>query len=191
MGSQGCPLSFGTDEMTTMVSLQASHFESLGEATAFVARMREIIDPMPLFENLNAEEIASLARYLLCFRSPPGKEIIREGEAGDFMLLVLDGTIEVIKQESGLPQRVATVGPGKTVGEMSLIDGEPRFASCVALSALEFAVLDRQNLARLIYEEPRLGVKLMMEWLMLLNQRLRSVGAQLLECNAARRMRIR
>jgi CRP-like cAMP-binding protein len=191
MGGCGCPLSFRETKLTTLTTLNALHLESLGEATTFVARMREIIDPMPLFESLDAAEIADLARYMSCFRAPPGKEIIHEGEAGDFMLLVLEGTIEITKQEGGLPQRLVTVGPGKTVGEMSLIDGEPRFASCIALTMIEFAVLDRQSLARLIHEAPRLGVKLMMELLILLNQRLRSAGAQLMDCMAARRLRIR
>jgi CRP-like cAMP-binding protein len=74
---------------------------------------------------------------------------------------------------------------------MSLIDGEPRFASCVALETVEIAVLDRESLSRILTEVPRIGVKLMMELLMLLNQRLRNVSAQLLTCMEARRSRIR
>jgi hypothetical protein len=54
-----------------------------------------------------------------------------------------------------------------------------------------FAVLDRESLSRILTEEPRVGVKLMMELLMLLNQRLRGVSAQLMECMEARRSRIR
>jgi len=127
-----------------------------------------------------------------CFRAEAGHEIIREGEHGDYMLLVLVGTIEIVKLDvRGLPTRIAVVGPGKTLGEMSLIDGEPRFASCVALSEVQFAVLDRASLSRLIAEEPRTGVKLMMELLMLLNQRLRNVSAQLMDCMESKRTRIR
>ncbi len=127
-----------------------------------------------------------------CYRTPPGTEIIREGENGDFMLLLLDGSVEIVKKDvRGLPQIMGVVGPGKTLGEMSLIDGAPRFASCVAIDAVEVAVLDRESLSRIITEEPRIGVKLMMELLMLLNQRLRSVSAQLLDCMEARRSRIR
>jgi CRP-like cAMP-binding protein len=61
----------------------------------------------------------------------------------------------------------------------------------VALEPVTFAVLDRESLSRILAEEPRLGVKLMMELLMLLNQRLRSVSAQLMDCMEARRSRIR
>ncbi len=171
---------------------QINGLEMLGDAIPFVGRMREIIEAIKLFEDFEEGELEGLAAYMRCFRVPPGSEIIAEGEPGDFMLLILDGGVEIVKKDGrGLPQRIATAGPGKTLGEMSLIDGEPRFASCVSLSQVDFAVLDRDSLSRLIAEQPRIGVKLMMELLMLLNQRLRNVSAQLMECMEARRTRIR
>jgi CRP/FNR family cyclic AMP-dependent transcriptional regulator len=166
--------------------------EYLGDATPFVGRIREIIEVIQLFEDFEADELEGLARYMRCYRAPLGTEIIREGDEGDFMLLLLDGAIEIIKKDvRGLPQIMGSAGPGKTLGEMSLIDGEPRFASCVALDTIEIAVLDRASLSRMLTEEPRIGIKLMMELLMLLNQRLRSVSAQLMDCVEARRSRIR
>lgn len=166
--------------------------EYLGDAVPFVGRIREIIEVIQLFEDFEPDELDGLARYMRCYRAPLGTEIIHEGDSGDFMLLVLSGNVEIVKKDvRGLAQIMATAGPGKTLGEMSLIDGEPRFASCVALDVVEVAVLDRESLSRIIAEEPRIGVKLMMELLMLLNQRLRSVSAQLMDCMEARRSRIR
>ncbi len=166
--------------------------EFLGDALPFVGRIREIIEAIQLFEDFDPDELDGLARYMRCYRAPLGTEIIREGDQGDFLLLVLDGGIEIVKKDvRGLPQIIGSAGPGKTLGEMSLIDGEPRFASCIALGVVELAVLDRDSLSRIITEEPRIGVKLMMELLMLLNQRLRTVSAQLMECMEARRSRIR
>jgi len=166
--------------------------EFLGDAMPFVGRIREIIEVIQLFEDFEPDELEGLARYMRCYRAPLGTEIIHEGDSGDFMLLLLDGTVEIVKKDvRGLAQIMGTAGPGKTLGEMSLIDGEPRFASCVALDTVEVAVLDRESLSRIITEEPRIGVKLMMELLMLLNQRLRSVSAQLMDCMEARRSRIR
>lgn len=176
--------------MTPLDSLPDIEF--LGDGARFVPRLREIIDSIVLFEDFEAAEIERLAAYLRCYRVPAGTEVIHEGESGDFLLLVLDGAVEIVKKDAhGLPKVVATARPGKTLGEMSLIDGEPRFASCVALDPLEFAVLDREHLSLLIAEEPRIGVKLMMQLLMLLNQRLRGVSAQLMDCLEAKRARIR
>ena len=171
---------------------QIANLEALGDAVPFVGRIREIIEVIQLFEDFEPEELGDLARYMRCYRAPAGTEVIREGDEGDFMLLVLDGGLEIVKKDvRGLPQVMGSAGPGKTLGEMSLIDGAPRFASCVAVEAVEFAVLDRESLSRIIAEEPKVGVKLLMELLMLLNQRLRNVSKQLMECVEARRSRIR
>lgn len=167
-------------------------FESLGDAVGHVDRILEIIEHIHLFEDFEREEIDILAHYLRCYRADLGAEIIREAEPGDFMVLVIDGSVEIIKIDPrGLPQRLAVAGPGKTLGEMSLIDGEPRFASCVTLESTVFAVLDREALIRLVSEEPKIGVKILMELLMLLNQRLRSVSSELMKCLENKRLRIR
>ncbi len=153
---------------------------SLGAATPFVERMKEILDHIKLFEDFEDGELETMAGYMSCYLAPSGTEIIREGAIGDFMLLIIEGSVEIVKlDDSGLPTRIGMAGPGKMLGEMSLIDGEPRFASCVALVDTLFAVLDRDNLSRIITNEPRIGVKIMTELLMVLNQRLRNVSSEL------------
>jgi CRP-like cAMP-binding protein len=193
LDQSGCALPGRGYNAATMSSIdKIPDIEYLGDAVPFVGRIREIIEVIQLFEDFDPEELEGLARYMRCYRAPLGSEIIHEGDTGDFMLLLLEGNVEIVKKDvRGLAQIMGTAGPGKTLGEMSLIDGEPRFASCVALDIATVAVLDRESLSRLIAEEPRIGVKLMMELLMLLNQRLRSVSSQLLDCMEARRSRIR
>ncbi|MEW6163519.1 MAG: cyclic nucleotide-binding domain-containing protein [Pseudomonadota bacterium] len=167
-------------------------FESFGDASGFVDHILEIIEHIHLFEDFERAEIDALARYLKTYRAPAGAEIIHEGDPGDFMLLLIEGSVEILKVDPrGLPQRLALAGPGKTLGEMSLIDGEPRFASCVTLEPTLFAVLDRDALIRVVAEEPKIGVKILMELLMLLNQRLRNVSSELMKCMENRRLRIR
>lgn len=166
--------------------------EPLGDATGFVDLILGIIVHIRLFEDFERAEIEMLARYFRCYRAPVGAEIIREGESGDFMLLLLEGEIEILKLDPrGLPQRLAVVGPGKTLGEMSLIDGEPRFASCVTLSPTLLAVLDRAALSHIVAEQPATGIKLLMELLMLLNERLRTVSNELIKSLDNQRLRIR
>lgn len=165
--------------------------ELLGDATGFVDHILSIIEHITLLEDFSHDDIAILSRYMRVCRAGPGLELIREGENGDFMLLVLEGTVEIVKLDPrGLPQRLALAGAGKTLGEMSLIDGEPRFASCVTLEPTLFAVLDRDALVQVIADEPRIGVKILMELLMLLNQRLRSVSGELMKCVENQRLRI-
>jgi CRP-like cAMP-binding protein len=178
--------------MTDQVREPLAACEPLGDATGFVDLILGIIARIRLFEDFERAEIERLAHYLRCYRAPVGSEIIREGEPGDFMLLLLEGEIEILKLDPrGLPQQLAVAGPGKTLGEMSLIDGEPRFASCVTLTPAIFAVLDRAALSRVVAEQPNTGVKLLMELLMLLNQRLRTVSNELIKSLDNQRLRIR
>ena len=96
--------------------------EVLGDALPFVGRIREIIEVIQLFEDFEPDEVEGFARYMRCYRAPSGTEIICEGDEGDFMLLLLDGSVEIVKKDvRGLPQIMGSAGPGKTLGEMSLI----------------------------------------------------------------------
>ena len=77
-------------------------------------------------------------------------------------------------------QLLASVDAGRTLGEMSMIDGAPRFATCIAAGATLIAVLHRESLARIIVEQPLLGAKILMELVLMLSQRLRATSQRLL-----------
>jgi CRP-like cAMP-binding protein len=115
------------------------------------------------------------------YRAEAAMEIIREGDGGDFMLMLVEGKVEVLKRDRwNTPQLLATVDAGRTLGEMSMIDGEARFATCVSAERTLIAVLDRESLARIIVEQPLLGAKILMELVLMLSQRLRATSARLL-----------
>jgi CRP/FNR family transcriptional regulator, cyclic AMP receptor protein len=160
---------------------QLAHLESLGDATQFAPQMHALIPKCPLLENFSQPEVLLLAHFMEVYRAPPGAEIIREGDGGDFMLMLLEGRIEVHKRDRwNTQQLLAAVESGRTLGEMSMIDGEPRFATCVATEPSLIAVLDRESLARIIVEQPLLGAKVLMELVLMLSQRLRATSQRLL-----------
>jgi CRP/FNR family cyclic AMP-dependent transcriptional regulator len=157
-----------------------SHLEPLGEATQFAAQIHSLITSSPLFENFNLAEIRLMSQFMQVYRAEFGVEVIREGEPGDFMMLLLEGGIEVLKRDRwNAPRLIAVLEPGTTVGEMSMIDGEPRFATCVAADRCVLAVLSRESLARIILEQPILGAKILMELVLMLSQRLRQTSQKL------------
>ena len=157
-----------------------THLEYLGDATQFAVQMHRMITYSPLFENFNMAEIRLMSHFMHVYRAAAGQEIIHEGEQGDYMLLTIEGGVEVFKQDRwNTPKLIASVSAGKTLGEMSMIDGEPRFASCIASEPCVFAVLSRENLARIILEQPILGAKILMELVLMLSQRLRQTSLKL------------
>ena len=164
----------------TAEKIRLPHLQSLGEATPFAGQIHALIERSPLFENFNLAEIRLMSHFMQAYRADPGIELVREGDAGDFMMLILEGRIEVFKQDRwNAPRLIAVLDAGQTVGEMSMIDGEPRFASCVAAERATVAVLAREALARVILEQPVLGAKILMELVLMLSKRLRQTSAKL------------
>ena len=160
---------------------QLDHLEHLGDATQFAAKMQALIPKCNLLENFSYGEVQALAHFMHAYRAESGVEIIREGDGGDFMLMLVEGRAEVYKRDRwNTPQLLATVEAGRTLGEMSMIDGDARFATCLAAEPTIIAVLDRESLARIIVEQPLLGAKVLMELVLMLSQRLRSTSERLL-----------
>jgi len=160
---------------------QLAHLEHLGDATKFAPQIHALIPKCSLLENFSSAEVRLLAHFMDVFRAQSGVEVIREGDGGDFMLMVLEGSIEVLRRDRwNTQQLLAEVEAGRTLGEMSMIDGEARFATCVATAPALIAVLDRESLARIIVEQPLLGAKILMELVLMLSQRLRATSQRLM-----------
>lgn len=153
----------------------------LGKATDFLDDILEVLQPLVLFEGFSAKECGELCQYLECFGAPTNATIIREGEIGNFLVIVLTGSIRVAKMlANGESREVALVGPGAFLGEMSLIDGKPRFASCISAAPADLAVLPRENLNALMLDNARLGQKLLLMLLRLMAKRLRDTTERML-----------
>lgn len=161
--------------------IKLPQLEYLGDATAYAARIHGMTLYSPLLENFALPEIRLLAHFMQLYRAAKGAEVIREGDRGDFMMLLVEGRIEVSRQDRwNSPRHIATVEAGGTLGEMSMIDGEPRFATCVAVEQAVVAVLSREALARIILEQPILGAKVLMELALMLSRRLRETSDRLI-----------
>jgi len=161
---------------------QLSHLEYLGDAARFANQIHALIPKSALLENFTPAEVRLLSHFMEMYRAAEGQEVIHEGDGGDFMLIVVEGRFEVRKQDRwNTPQRIAVVEPGRSLGEMSMIDGEPRFATCIALEPTLVAVLGRESLARIIVEQPLIGAKILMELVLMLSQRLRATSSRLME----------
>ena len=158
-----------------------AHLEFLGDATRFSAQLLALIPRCALLENFSPAEVRLLAHFMNVYRAPAGAELLREGDEGNFMLMLIKGQAEVRRRDgSGQARALAVIDAGRTFGEMSMIDGEPRFATCVALGPTLVASLDRDDLARIIVEQPMLGAKLLMELVLTLSQNLRRTSERLL-----------
>jgi CRP-like cAMP-binding protein len=114
-----------------------------------------------------------------CFSAPAGTVLLQEGEEGDHLILLLAGQVIVRKTDiGGTVHSLAMVGPGSILGEMSLIDGERRFASCVTAEPTRFAVMSKSELNEILALHPRLANKFLTMLLQMMVSRLRDMGTR-------------
>jgi len=156
--------------------------ERVGKGSAIADQIYGLVGKSLFFAEFSREDIAVLAGYMDVYRVQPGEVIITEGDGGDYMLLIVEGYVDILKKGVRHEQQhMTTVGPGMTLGEMSMIDGEPRFATCIATEQTMFAVLHRDDMAKIILDHPSLGSKILVKLVSMLSSRLRQTSARLLQ----------
>lgn len=162
--------------------LQGAGLELLGTCTGLSRYTPGWRHGMTLLEDLSPPEMDALGALMPKVRAQAGQILINEGDMGDWMLLLLDGTIDVTKKTgpSGI-SRLAVIKQGAAVGEMSMFDAAPRYASCLAIETVEAGVLTRNTIARLIEDHPAVGAKLLVKLTQMLAQRLRNTSNQLVK----------
>jgi CRP/FNR family cyclic AMP-dependent transcriptional regulator len=90
-------------------------------------------------------------------RMHAGERLFSAGDAGDQMFLVLEGKVNVLVGE----KIVATIGLHGIVGEMALVDLEPRSATAVVSDAGEVALINRDTFLELVREQPSFALYVM------------------------------
>ena len=91
-----------------------------------------------------------------------GATIFREGDRGDSLHVVMEGTVRVsVVSTRGEEATVALLGPGEFVGDLALLDGLPRSANAVATEATNTLVVTRDDFRRWLAERPRASLTLL------------------------------
>ncbi|WP_292452795.1 cyclic nucleotide-binding domain-containing protein [Methylibium sp.] len=125
-------------------------------------------------------EAARLAGHFDFVLVPAAQAVIGQDEAGDYLLVVLEGRLSVDRvQGDGSRVRLAEAHAGDLLGEMSLLDAGSRFSACTTLTPCVLAVLDARRLEALMASEPRLALALLASLARRLSLRLRQVSTRL------------
>jgi len=125
--------------MSRMINL----VDAIPEAPAAVAP--ELLAGFPLFAAFTAADLTLLAAAMQRLDVDAGTLLFSEGDPGGTCFVVLSGLVDVSVSApmTGQPQLIAQLGPGSIFGQMSLVDGEPRAASCSIHRRAALAELDR------------------------------------------------
>lgn len=120
----------------------------------------ELLRKVPFFQGLPEDEFARIARKLKRRTSPSGEMIVRQGASGDSLYLVARGVIRVSRHDGGLHRDLATLMAGDFFGEMALIAGGHRTATCRAVTPCALYELRRADLDDVLSATPAMRAAL-------------------------------
>jgi CPA1 family monovalent cation:H+ antiporter len=121
-------------------------------ASRFLKRDKvDVLARLPLFENVSKRELGQIAAKTVEMDRPAGTILTRAGRDGGLMFVILDGVAEVEKDGTLLGR----LGPGDVIGELSLIDGQPRSADVRAVTDLKVLELAQDDFKSLVDSSPK------------------------------------
>jgi CRP/FNR family cyclic AMP-dependent transcriptional regulator len=117
-----------------------------------------ILQGLPLFASLTRRQLRAVAQECTTAHYEPGEVILKELDDGQHLVVIVEGEASVVRSDTP----IATVGPGDAVGEMSVIDREPRSASVIAGTAVEGLVIYGTAFRELLDDYPTLVRRLLL-----------------------------
>jgi CRP-like cAMP-binding protein len=121
-----------------------------------------VLRRIKLFAGLEERQIESLLDYLEVVQVPQFSHLLRQGQHGDAMYVVLEGELRALTIVEGKESPLGTMAAGDCFGEISLLDQGPRSADVVANRDSKLLKLSSAAFERLIREAPALAVPLLL-----------------------------
>ena len=157
-------------------------FDNTAAQNKSVQMRSDMLSRTPWANDFSAAELDALAAFMETREIGKGSVLFVEGDQTDQMYLVIAGSVNVLK---GAPDHavkfLATLGPGKTFGEMALIDAEPRSASVVTNADTTFLVLTAAGFDALTAQHPGVALSFVRKLARMLSERLRETSGALCE----------
>jgi Predicted membrane protein len=119
---------------------------------------------VPLFSEMDEQEVAGIRSIMEELRFKPGQVIIREGELGDLFYVITEGHAEVlIRDANGSDVILHEAGPGDFFGELSMLTSEPRSARVRAVDPLTTLALERDEFFDFLRTHTHAAIDVMVE----------------------------
>jgi CRP/FNR family cyclic AMP-dependent transcriptional regulator len=126
--------------------------------------MIEVLKRLPIFKNLAESELSILANRAIRKRFPKESIIVQEDDEGDSLMIILSGRVKVVlNSEEGKEIILSILRDGDFFGEMSLLDGEPRSATVIAMEDSTLMIIQRNDFLYQIEKYPSIAKAILAE----------------------------
>lgn len=137
-----------------------------------------VLKKTPLFAGVLTDDLRVVAQELEDVHCLPGERLFDRDDPSDRMYIVETGRVGIALERGDRPTRfVAEMGPGEAVGEMGLLDDQPRSAAAHVLEESRLLALEKHKLRSLLVHYPDLALGLLRS----LSLRLRAANEKLRE----------
>ena len=135
---------------------QSANGQDAAQDRYAIERIMAKLTAVDFLATLDTKQIEVLAEGARGELYLPGERIVRQGDPGEVLYVIVSGTADVRLEQGGLTTTVSTLEPGKFFGEMSLLTGEPRSATVVAVTQLSVIAVSKSALLQVVQEDRRL-----------------------------------
>jgi len=164
----------GKDNITVVLVRLAGEAKD-DERAKRLALKREVLARMPLFARLGDREILRVMQAFEVREYDDAQVVIREGDKGDELFIVLSGTVEILRGGETLTR----LGAGEHFGEMALIRAVPRSATVKSEGSAELIAIRRTDFFEILRTEHEIAVKMLWQFLGVLADRLDQTSSEL------------
>lgn len=156
--------------------------EQLERVPVLVDQMAGYLDATRWSLDFVFDELKILARYCELYKAPKGTILFRQGDRDPYMALIWQGSVHVVKQDrSGEPKVLATLNRNQTLGEMSLIDAQPRSAGALCAEDSQLIVLSQESLEQMCRNDPKIWGTILLQFCKMLSQRVRELSGEIVD----------
>ena len=142
----------------------------------------QFLRQVDLFRSLSEKALFELAAITIEQTYPPKTVVFKEGDKGDALYIVKSGKINILKRNSqGIDSVLVSLGKGAVVGDMAIIDEQPRSASLGTVQETIFLIITKDDFRTLLGTVPEISFQI----LKLTTERLRATNAHLKELEAS------
>ncbi|MBI3325539.1 MAG: diguanylate cyclase [Nitrospinae bacterium] len=146
------------------VSSRRSPTEGIGSEPGTITRYASLLASVPTFRRLSREQLHRLVAQATEQVYSAGQALVRQGEPGDRLFVVLSGHVRVVEAAPEIPQGelfLGELGPGEIVGELGILRKQPRSATVLAVGRTHCLVLPKHDFSQVLQSSPDLAVALL------------------------------